>query len=67
MKKYTTSSFTWCDKCKDTLLHDWDGIYNYRCKKCGLETDRTPSPDFNDTNYTLLWYRNLHNKKGCDD
>jgi len=56
-------SYTWCDNCKDTTDHEWNGYYHYKCKKCGIETDREPAPEFNDRNTTSLWYRNLHNKE----
>ena len=53
-------TYAWCNNCKDVVDHEFNGIYNYKCKKCGIETSRAPSPEFNDKNATLLWYRNLH-------
>ena len=53
-------TYAWCNNCKDVVDHEFNGIYDYKCKKCGIETSRAPSPEFNDKNATLLWYRNLH-------
>ena len=62
-KTQKKTKFLWCNKCQKVVEHRINGMFNYTCTRCGEETDRTPLPEFNDRNHTLLWYRNLHNEE----